>query len=153
MFSAHRGHYEACTSVINTQCRVSTCVRVLTVCENIERLSLLFLGLPKAGRYLYLTTFEAVLASHGPSQVAPGEHREAGRAFTRLLIHELHQPNHIPARPTSRPYRLQRRRPSPTYYHCAELDRPPRLRQPPLHNQHQNGVSQKDLAEGWQPKA
>lgn len=86
------------------------------------------------------------LASHGLDQVKL--HREARPAYTRLSIHELHLPNHTSARLAVRHDQVQRRQPLPTHT-GAQLDHPPRLRQPPLHNQeHQNGFSQKDLVEG-----
>ena len=65
--------------------------------------------------------------------------------FTFLSIN-LHDPTHDTTKFTVAD------RSSPTPAH--RLDRSPRLRQPPLHNQqHQNGLSQKDLVEGSQPKA
>ena len=89
------------------------------------------------------------LASHGLDQVKL--HREARPAYTRLSIHGSHLPDYTSARPF-RYDQLQRRR-SPNHT-GAQLDHPPRLRQPPLHNQqHQNGFSQKDLVEGPQPEA
>ena len=89
------------------------------------------------------------LASHGLDQVKL--HREARPAYTRLSIHGSHLPKNTSAQ-LFRHDQLQRRR-SPTHI-GAQLDHPPRLRQPPLHNQqHQNGFSQKDLVEGSQLEA
>ena len=74
---------------------VHVCIEVLLLKESLSSL----FGLPQAaGAAIYTRAPDDVPCSHHMGQVKLQlGHREAGRAYTRLSNHELHDPNHIPA--------------------------------------------------------